>query len=435
MMETTVIGAGVSGLAVAGFRHLDSELLLCEASTELGGLVRSERIDNVLIQWGANGFLNNEPAVDELVETLGLSPLHAKGGSRFLLHGGLPTALPSKPQGILSSPLLSFWSKLRLLLEPLRGVRREEQTVTEYLSHRIGRGATQAFADAFVSGIWAGNPAELSMQAAFPRLVAEVESHGSLLGAMKARKKSGAPTPTLTSFKGGLSALAEAVEQTCRGQIQRGCEVTRITPTQEGWTLESSKGPIETQRVVLALSVRQSAKLLQPIAPDAAALLENIPTAPVAVIHTVFPSTGWVPPQGFGILCPHREKRQSLGVLFTSSIFPDHSAPDRVVVRSILGGRLNPGLVEEDPQRIQQKALEDLNRFLPGCPAPLSQHCIVHREGIPQYTLGHREKIAALHEAISPLKGLHLTGNYIGGVAVKDCIRIARECASALDKP
>ena len=433
-METTVIGAGVSGLALAGFRHQDSALLLCEASDALGGLVRSERIDGVLTQWGANGFLNNEPAADELMQVLDLSPLQARGGDRFLLHRGQPTALPSKPQSILSSPLLSFWSKIRLLLEPIKGVRTEEQTVAAYLEHRLGRGVTSAFADAFVSGIWAGDPRELSMQAAFPRLVSEVETHGSLLGAMKARKKSGAPPPVLTSFEGGLSAIAEAVERNSSGRIQRGCEVTQMIPKEDGWLLESSTGSMSTKRVVLALSVRQSARLLQPIAPEAATLLDSIPTAPVAVVHTVLPAEGWSPPEGFGILCPHREESHSLGVLYTSSIFPSHSTKDRMVVRSILGGRLNPGLVEEDPQLIQQKALEDLKRFLPGCPAPLSQHCILHREGIPQYTLGHRERIAALKEATAHLPGLYLIGNYIGGVAVKDCIRVARDCALALDK-
>ena len=434
-MDTTVIGAGVSGLALAGFRHKDSGLLLCEASAELGGLVRSERIDGAVIQWGANGFLNNEPAVDELMELLGLSPLHAKGGDRFLLHRGQPTALPAKPQQILSSPLLSLWAKIRLLMEPLKGLRTEEQTVKDYLQHRLGRGVTQAFADAFVSGIWAGDPGELSMQAAFPRLVAQVEAHGSLLGAMKAKKKSGSPAPVLTSFEGGLSAIGKAVEKLGAGRIRRNCLVSSMAPSENGWVLETSTGLIQTQRVVLALSAGRSAKLLKPIAPEAAALLEAIPTAPVAVVHTRFPVQGWTPPSGFGILCPHREERHSLGVLFTSSIFPTHSTNNEVVVRSILGGRRSPELVNEDPQTIQQLALADLKRFLPGCPSPISQHCIVHREGIPQYTLGHQKRIASVRRGVAHLPGLHLIGNYIEGVAVKDCIRVARDCALSLDHP
>ena len=218
-METVVIGAGISGLALSGFLRDDAKLTVLEASSELGGYARSEPIDGVLHQWGANGFLDNEPAVDALIAALDLSPLRAQDGSRFLLHKGRPTALPAKPQQILSSPLLGFWSKLRLLCEPFRSVRTGEQSVADYLEHRLGRGVTEAFADAFVSGIWAGDPRQLSMQAAFPRIVADVEAHGSLLRALKAKRKAGTKAPTLTSFEGGLGAVGKAVEHRIKGRI------------------------------------------------------------------------------------------------------------------------------------------------------------------------------------------------------------------------
>ena len=428
-METAIIGAGVSGLALAGFLQHDANTTLLEASDSLGGLVRSERMSEVLYQWGANGFLDDEPAVQDLIDALHLEPLKAKGGSRYLLHKGTPTALPKKPPALIGSPLLGFWAKLRLLCEPMRRVKTEEQSVYDYLCHRIGRGATDAFSDPFVSGIWAGDPKNLSMQAAFPRLVAQVETHGSLFRAMKHRKKSGKPTPVLTSFKGGLSEIGHALQQQFKGQIQTGCAVSALERDSSGWLLQTPQGAVSCQRVILALNASHSAKLLMPLAPKAAQLLDQIPHASVAVVHTIFSREGWSPPEGFGILCPHREQSNSLGVLFTSSIFPTHCPPDVVVMRSILGGTLHPTLAARDPQEIQQLALDDLKRFLPDCPTPISQHCIVHSGGIPQYTLGHRERIQAVRQEIATLPKLHLVGNYLEGVAVKDCIRVAQDCA------
>ena len=150
------------------------------------------------------------------------------------------------------------------------------------------------------------------------------------------------------------------------------------------------------------------------------------------MIHSVFAKDGWDPPDGFGLLCPNREDVRSLGVLFSSSTFPNHAPGDQILLRSILGGRRDAETAHADPQRIQQWALDDLKTFFPDCPEPLWQSCYKPPDGIPQYTLGHREKIEAIREQLRGLGRIDVIGNWLEGVAVKDCVRVAHACAIRL---
>jgi oxygen-dependent protoporphyrinogen oxidase len=430
-MDTAIVGGGVSGLSVAAFLGFQNGVHLFEAGSQVGGLIQSTKEGGFVRDLGANGFLDDEAAVHELLERLGLGDqcLRAQGGARYLLKNGRAISLPEKPPGIFRSPLLPFFSRLRLLLEPFKSIRSEEQSVYDYLAHRVGRGATEAFADAVVSGIWAGDVHALSMQAAFPRLVKSVEEHGSFYRALKARQAAGTPSAQLMSLRGGMGQLAEAMAQALGEGLHRNTAILSLSQEGETWALGTSEGEQGARRVVLALTCRNSAKLLEGISPEAASILREIPTAPVAVVHHLFAPADWKAPDGFGLLCPRKEGISTLGVLYSSNIFPDRAPVGHLLFRSILGGATNPTLCERDPQSIQQEALENLQKILPNCPTPLAQHVQIHPEGIPQYTLGHQARIARLHALLAPFPGLYLAGNFLGGVAVKDCIRVAREVA------
>jgi oxygen-dependent protoporphyrinogen oxidase len=428
-MKIAIVGGGISGLSVATFLDFRSDISVFEASATVGGMTKSQTGEGVIRDLGANGFLNDEPAMDLLLERLNLKNqcVLAQGGSRYLLHQGQPIALPVKPPGILTSPLLPVLARLRLLIEPFKKVRKNEQSVSDYLGHRIGKGATAALADAMVSGIWAGDIQVLSMQAAFPRLVKAVETEGSLYKALKAKRASGTPVAELTSLPNGLGQIAETISERLGNQLHTQTAVSSLTQRDGKWVLGTSQGEQVAEQVVLALPTRACAELLNQLAPDASSALLEIPTAPVAVVHHLFDLTDWKAPTGFGILCPRKEKTSTLGILYTSSIFPQRAPPGKVLLRSILGGATNPEFCDQDPQEIQRIALENLKAILGDCPAPLKQTVVIYKRGIPQYTIGHSERVAQIRAALKPFPSLHLAGNFLGGVAVKDCVRVAHE--------
>ena len=431
-MDLAIIGAGISGMALAAFQTQGTDLTVFEASEGVGGLTGGALKEGALQQWGANGFIDNEPAMDLLLQKLNLESIPAMPGARYLLKDQSVVALPAKPPGIFTSPLLSWRAKIRLLLEPFKSTLPHEQSVTDYLSHRLGREAALRFGDPMVAGVWAGDASELSMQAAFPRLVEAAESHGSLFKALRAAKKHPSKAPGLRSFEGGMGEITEAIRIQLGERLHLQEPVEKIRPTQAGWTLDTTQGQYESQRIVLALNAPTTASLIEPLLPETAALIRSIPQAPVAVVHSVFSREDWNPPEGFGLLCPSEENMRSLGVLFSSSTFPSHAPENQLLLRSILGGRRQPSHAEADPQRIQQWALDDIKNFFPGCPEPLWQTCYKPAAGIPQYTLGHREKIQEIRKQIRSLQGIEIIGNWLEGVAVKDCVRVAHACAGRL---
>lgn len=435
-MKIAIVGGGVSGLATAAFLDFPADLGVFEASSAVGGLIRSQSTGGVVRDLGANGFLNDEPTMDRLLDRLGLQNqcVTAEDGVRYLFHKGQPVALPAKPPGIFSSPLLPVSARLRLLLEPFQGLKEQEQSVADYLNHRIGVGATTALADAMVSGIWAGDTQALSMQAAFPRLVQAVEKEGSLYKALKAKKAAGKPTPRLTSLVEGMGQLTETIAHKLQDQLHTACAVSDLRAYKNQWRLQTPKGAVLADQVVLAVPAAACAQLLSKIAPKATQALLEIPTAPVAVVHHLFDAQGWRIPTGFGVLIPKKAGLSTLGVLYSSSIFRQRCPENKVLVRSILGGARTPELCDRSPDSIQKSALKDLKTLWGTCPAPLEQSVVIHKPGIPQYTLGHVDRIRKIQAALSPFPSLHLAGNFLGGVAVKDCVRVAHEVALQVRK-
>jgi len=430
-MGISIIGAGISGLSLATFLDAEEDLAVFEAKEKPGGWIRTEPNQSIYRNLGANGFLNNEASMDKLIAQLGLEKerVLAADGPRYLVNNGQAVALPHKPTHLFKSPLLSFFTKIRILCEPLVGCPSQEQTVHDFLTHRLGRKAGSLLAEAMVTGVWAGDPKALSMQAAFPRIAAMVDEHGSFYKALKHQRKKAGPAPRLMSLRGGVGQLSERIAQHLGNRLHLNHSIERIEKTDDGWLLHSPKGVHSTRTLVLATPAARTAALLENLIPEASVLLRSIPTAPVAVVHHIWPADSWSPPAGFGVLIPHREQKNSLGVLYSSQIFPDLAPQGHILFRSIVGGTKHPDICTHRNEDIQQIALEDLQSFVPECPMPSKQHVVKCSLGIPQYGLGHQQRIQQLQAHIQKFPGLHVVGNYLKGVAVKDCVRTSHETA------
>ncbi len=424
MARVVVIGAGISGLVTAEWLRDSHDVVVLEAGPRAGGNVWTHHDDGHTLEQSANGFLDNEPALRRLFERLGLSQQvrPAADGPRYIFHGGQMVPVPTSPPALVRTPLLPWWAKLRLMLEPFQGIGEGDESIHDFATRRLGRLAAERLVGTMVLGIWAGDSGELSLPACFPKMRAMEEEHGSLIRAMLARRAdpsvAAGPPGHLTSFQDGLRTLTEGLAERLDVQVQ-----TPATGLEAGGSVRTPGGAIEADAIVLACPGHVTAELLHPLDPEAAGALSDTPYVPVAVVCTSLPREGWEPPEGFGCLVARAEGLPILGTLFTSNLFPDHAPADRFLVRSIVGGALRPALVgvaDEDLIKVVGQANEQL---LGPVPDGARSWVFRHPKGIPQYTLGHLDRVRRARGAEARHPGLFLTGNHLDGVAVKDCVR------------
>ena len=223
MTTPIVVGAGISGLSVAAW--LDDSIVF-EAQAKEGGWVKS--ISHPLgfsLDLAANGWLDNEPAVMELIQHLGIEdqvcPASPARKKRFVYHRDSMVALPDKPPKIIFSPLLSFWSKLRLLWEPFVRSKhhREDESLAQFASRRLGAGVIPSLLSPMTAGIYAANPEDISVAAAFPQLIKMEKEYGSILKALRLRPKKAAPV--LTSLKKSTGTLCEEIATRLGPRLRR----------------------------------------------------------------------------------------------------------------------------------------------------------------------------------------------------------------------
>ncbi len=426
MARVVVLGGGVSGLAVAEHLRHDHEVTVLEASHRAGGNIATDTVGDCLAERAANGFLDNEPAMLRLVERLGLGDdlVAATPGERFIYLAPDLVPLPHKPPDMITSPILSWPAKLRAGLDLVMPRGPADESVASFVRRRLGEEPLQRLVGPMVSGVYAGDPELLSLPACFASMKAMEEEHRSLLLAARARKaRDFGPPGRLHSLRAGMGSLIERLVEGV--DVRLGAAVTGLRPA---WTVETADGSVQADAVVATTPAWATARLLG-FAPEAAAALAAIPYAPIAVSVSAYDTSTWTPPEGFGALVPRGQGVQVLGTLFTSSIFPSHAPSDRAVLRTMLGGALAPELVELGEQALNALVDRDQRALLGHVPEALERRIYRHPRGIPQYTLGHLERVDRALAVEHTHPGLFLAGAWCGGVGVKDCARTAEQTA------
>jgi protoporphyrinogen/coproporphyrinogen III oxidase len=424
MNDVLIVGAGISGLTLAyRLQQQGKKVVLLEQDNTTGGVLRSSRADGFVFDWAANGVLNNAPETVALVRDLGLEFVVAapSGKKRFLWYDNRLETIPTSPPALLRSSLFSPLEKLRLLLEWFVPAAQPDESVFDFIARRFGRGVAEKVAQAGVSGITAGDARRLSLGALFPRFKSLEAQHGSLLRGLVRAPKAASPTQ-LCSFAGGMQRLTDALTE--RLEVRCNQAVQRLEPHDGGYLAHTADAAFWAKSLVLATPAFVSAKLLEPLAPQSAALLSAIEYAPAWVFGLAYRRED-VPHDldGFGFLRSSQGIR-SLGVLFTSSLFPDQAPSGVAYLRVIAGGALDAAFLELPFEAALSKIRADLERSLGIRAAPLAVQHKRWDKAIPQYALGHRQPEMP--------DGLHLLGNAYGGVGVNDCIRNAATLAKRL---
>jgi oxygen-dependent protoporphyrinogen oxidase len=437
--SVVVVGGGIAGLAVAReVRSRCGDVLLLEASERLGGYVRSERFEGVLFEHGPQGFLGESPGVLDVVDALGLRaalvPAADAARKRWIWRGGRLVAIPTSPVAFLASSLLSAGGMLRLLGEPwARKTPGGPESVHAFAERRVGREAAEVLVDAMVTGILAGDPKVLSIDACFPKMPRLEREHGGLFRGLRAKRKAGGSPfgSRLHSFRGGMEELARAMAAELERCVRWGVSAAAAEPKGAGWSVRLESGEtVEAAAVVLAVPARVAARLVARAAVELAGLLGDIRCASVAVAGLVFPRERVRHPlDGYGFLVPGG-RFPILGCLFESSVFPGRAPEGQVLLRAMLGGTRNPDAVSRPPDVIIANALEALRPILGIEGDPLVRRFAVHRDAIPQYDLAHPERLRRIEAALAGLPGLHLAGASYRGVSVNHLVGEAAAIAA-----
>ena len=449
-VDAVVVGAGIAGLACAAeLQRHGASVRVFEARDRVGGKISTVRTpEGYLLEQGPHEVRSGDPEMFRQFEELGIESARKRANDtvarRYIVRNGRPLPIPTSPIGLLRTNLLSTRAKLRLLREPFIGPGQgEDESVASFFGRRLGEEVTRGPIDAFVSGVYAGSAAKISMRAAFHRLLEGEREHGSLFRWALARRRKrhwAVGKAELFSFEDGLRTWPEALAADLGpDRVRTDAPVRAIAPIAGGWRITWADGSsgrlreVEARHVVLALPAVQAGRLLAEVTPEHAAVLRQLPYAPVAVVHLAFP---WErvdhPLDGFGVLAPGSERRDVLGMLWVSSLFDGRSPPGTSLTASFVGGARRPELAMEADDALIERVVAEHHALLGASGRPVFAHVHRWRAAIPQYDLGHPERLRTIAELEERWPGLHLTGNYVGGVGIPAAWAHGREVAGRI---
>lgn len=441
-----VIGTGVTGLALAlELARQGAAVTLIESGEATGGNVHSVREQGWQMELGPNTLMV-KPPLYQLIESLGLldkaifPPCASK--KRYVVHDGRPVALPGGALSALTHPLLGFRAWGHLLSEPFRRPASDEETLAAFVRRRLGPRVLDHFVDPFVSGIYAGDPWRLSAAAAMPKLHRLEQGHGSLLRGgiaqtrtARARRRQeradGFPDGwrgQLISFPEGLSTLTQAMTdefvQYPKTRLATGHRVASVQRDKRRWRTFDTHGQSFTgQELILTTPAHVSARLMESVDTGLQAALDDIVYPALAAVALGYPRDAISHPlDGFGMLVPSREERHTLGALFSSTLFPGRAPEGCALMTCFIGGRRNPAIMAQPDQGLIDTIHAELSDILGIQATPVFSQVKRWTHAIPQYEIGHLDRIAAIDEQAAGHQGLHLMGNWRDGISVGDCI-------------
>ncbi len=436
LLDVLVVGAGLSGLVLAWrLCSAGREVLLCEAGEQPGGAMTSCRINDFLCEGGLSSF-SETPELLQLIGELAIESelvYSAPRPGRFVWWDGRLRPVPLSVGQLLSSDLLSWGGKGQLLCElfvPTLSESREE-TVGEFIYRRFGEETLTRLVEPVLSGLWAGDVGQLSVEAVLPRLVAFERESGSVLGGQwQARRRGVVALPRTCSFREGVQVLPDALAAQLHRQLRCNQKLIALERTLGGWravfTGDAGELIVEAHSIVLATPAYAVAGILSTFDPELGRALDSIYYPPLAVVNLGYPASQ-IPqaPEGIGHLVPRSQGLRTLDALWSSGLFPDRAPAGWRQYTCFIGGTTDlsaQGLSDTELASLAHRELQVVLGFQSG-------HQLLRLtrwpQSIPQYTLGHLAKQARVEERLTRWPGLFLAGNYFDGISVGDCVHNA----------
>ncbi len=455
-----IIGGGISGLTAAyhlaqarrGGAPVDEHLH--EAGPRLGGVIRSEEVDGCLIEAGPDAFLTEKQDGIELCEQLGLvseligSEDHQR--RTWVLHRGrlvpLPEGfefmVPTRPLGVLRTPLLSWRDKLALATELFSRPPRfaADESVASFVERHFSRGLLENIVEPLLAAVYGGDAHRLSAQSVLPRLVQVERQSGSLVRGLRRRKPVAPeqaprklPAPLFTALRHGLETLVRALQMNLDAQrITCNSTVEGVTPRASGgYDLHFAGGAtVPAEAVILAVPARVAAHLLRETDIVLVRELQDIHYSSSIIVAVVY-ETDKVPelPLGFGFLVPRKEGMRIRACSWPGQKFPGRVPPGRVLLRCFLGGMQDEGVLALSDEDTLRTVRAELGAILGIDAEPLLTRVYRWPKAMAQYTVGHERRLKEIQLRLSHHPGLYLAGNAYQGIGIPDCVRSGRQAA------
>lgn len=450
-----VIGGGISGLAAA-HRLVElgvpsSQITLIEAGARLGGTLETKHRDGFLLERGPDSFISEKPEAVALAKRLGLESRLIETNNQhrrsFIVRNGRLRAVPegfqllapSRVWPFITTDIFSLTGKLRIAAELLlpRQNGREDESLASFVRRRLGREALERMAQPMVGGIYTADPETLSLRATLPRFLDMERKHRSLILAMMRQGQkagtSGARYSLFLSFDRGMEVLVDALADVAPN-VRLKTRIEEISFDSRTWRLRADSGEsFEADAVCLAVPAYTAAKLLEYINPRLASQLNAIKYASTATINLAYPRAAIGHRlNGFGFVVPFIEKRSLIACTFSSVKFAERAPEEHVLLRAFAGGALQPDVFALDESELLTRIEADLREFLNIDRKPLFTEIAKWESSMPQYEVGHLDRVQAIENEVSGLRGLALAGNAYRGAGIPDCIRSGESAAESL---
>ncbi|MBW2260826.1 MAG: protoporphyrinogen oxidase [Deltaproteobacteria bacterium] len=450
MDDVIVCGGGIAGLA-CGVRLVAAglDVRVLEEHDEPGGNVRTLSDRGFRMERGPHTFMASADDVFALADETGaapdLMPALETSGVRFIVRDGRLHEAFTGPLSFIRSDLLSLRGKLDLITEPLRTTRGDESdSAARFFERRFGPEAARVLAGAFISGIYAGDPETLSAPAAFPLFWGFEKQHGgmirggvSLMRERRRRRRAlGAAAPPrrkgLFSLRGGMGTMSRAAADVLGDRLELGAAVDAVARDGDGWRVEVGGRTLSCRRLVMAAPPHRAAPLFEPVNQRLGEVLASVTLAPVAMVHMCYEKRAAQIPDAFGFLVPRGEGFRTLGVLFPSRMFADRAPDGGDLLTGFVGGMLDRDALELDDGDLLDTVLGDLERLVGLDRRPDHVRVLRYAAAIPQLTHGHLDRMQELRDTLEGLPGMHLAGNYLRGVGLKDAVASGMAAADAV---
>ncbi|MEK6769295.1 MAG: protoporphyrinogen oxidase [Gemmatimonadota bacterium] len=449
-----VVGGGITGLAAA---HRLAEVLgpdavlLLEGAPRLGGKISTEQVEGFVIEGGPDCFLASKPAGVELCLRLGLAerlrgtdPRYRRsyvkrGGRLHELPDGITGLVPSRIGPLLTTPLLSLRGRARAALEILVPPRRDgaDESIAEFARRRFGAEAYAWLIEPLLGGIFAGDGEALSLAATFPQLRDAEWTHGAILRLMLRQRLKGGNGAKPLGFvtpERGLAELVAALEERLAGRTRTGATVTAVRRLADEWRVELADGTsLAARAVIVAAPAFTAADLLAQTDPPLAAELRGIPFVSTATVSVAFSRAAIRRPlPGYGYVSPRAEGGSIVACTWTSNKFPARVPEDGVLLRFFVGRAGREDIVAAGDHALKALVRTELAAVHGITAEPALWRIYRWPKGMPQYTVGHRERLARIEQRVSTMPGLALAGASYRGVGIPDCIASGWAAADAV---
>jgi len=455
MNRIVVIGGGITGLAAAHRVHEINpsiKVTLLEASDRLGGIIETKHRDDFLLERGPDSFISEKPEALALAKRLGLESqiiqtnetyrrsFIVRNGRLRAVPDGFQLMAPSRMWPFITSDIFSIAGKARMaadLFLPRKSTNGDE-SLASFVRRRLGEEALARMAQPMVGGIYTADPETLSLRATLPRFLDMEQRHRSLILAMlrqgRAQKTgtSGARYSLFVSFARGMQVLVDAVTR-INADFFLNTRVQRLVFDQ-GWTIITDKDErLKADAVCLAVPAYIAASLLNDTNSQLAQQLNSIKYASTATINFAYRRSAIAHPlNGFGFVVPVIEKRSLIACTFSSVKFGDRAPNDHVLLRAFAGGALQPEVFALDEATMATRVEADLRELLSISEDPLFVEVAKWERSMPQYEVGHLDRVNEIEKLVAELPGLALAGNSYRGAGIPDCIRSGESAAEAL---